>query len=267
MNGVRGRALQRCRQMHAWRLFCAFLLLTLACSQALETVTCDFTLVAEDYFDSTIADATYGTCRHRNEKSIRTIYLIGGIDSLHTGQVVTLSIEEVRVDDSRRRTMSGASFVVDGQPAYDVVSVHSTSGPIAARLRSLVDERSIITMRLVYSNGESDCDEACVRASMWGNADSVAAVVEEASYGSTTFPSHLGVIVSVDMGKATPSGCDYQGEADLADAAAVKMNLTLTSYTHREYFVPGLFGSCSFGGIGIRNCAPPFKQGFACRTW
>jgi hypothetical protein len=37
-------------------LFHASTLLTLACGQALETVTCDFVLVAEDYFDSTVTD-------------------------------------------------------------------------------------------------------------------------------------------------------------------------------------------------------------------
>jgi hypothetical protein len=253
--------------MHGRRLFHASALLALACGQALETVTCDFALVAEDYFDSTVTDVTYGVCRTRNEKLMRTIFLLGGIDSFHTGEVVTVSIEEVSTDDRRHKTMSEASFVADGQPAYDVVSVHRVSQPVTTRLLPSVDKRSIITMRMVYTNGESDCDEDCVRVSMWGAADSVAAVVEESSYGSTTFPSHLGVMISVDMGKPTPSGCNFWGEADLADAVAVAMGFNATSYRHREYIVPGVFGSCSFGGLGILGCAPPFKNLFACRTW
>jgi hypothetical protein len=257
--------------MPGFRLRLASVLLGLGCSRALERITCRFELLAEDYVDEAVGDITYGACRPIDaETTNRTVFLLGGIETLRTGQTVTVSIEAAATGvNSRVASMPLASFVVDGQPAFDVVTVHAVEA--APAHRSSTDERSLLTMRLVYTDDTeraSDCDEACVRASMWGAVHSVASITLESSYGVSSYPQSQGVVISVGMGKAKPtSGCPTSAEADLADAAAVGQGYDPTTFTHREYFLPPKFGGCTFAGLAQVGCAPPFKHGSACRSW
>src|SRR6056297_2392657 len=152
--------------MPGFRLRLASVLLGLGCSRALERVTCRFELIAEDYFDETAGDITYGACRPVDaDKSRRTVYLLGGIERLTTGETVTVSIEAAATGSgSRVASMPRASFLADGQPAHDVVAVHAVERPAEPSGRegddgegrggdggrSTSDVRSLLSIRLVY---------------------------------------------------------------------------------------------------------------------
>mgnify|MGYP003684770149 CR=1 FL=1 len=231
---------------------------------ATQMVTCTYQLMAEDYFDPQLDDVMYGLCKQINAMSPPSYFvLVEGIEQLRPGDVVTITIEEQHSGSSSRiAQMPQASVLADGQPAYKVVEVHKVVPAVPRPMRSALDERSLLTIRLVYTNGESPCDEACVQASMWAAEDSVEAITWESSYNVTTFPEAMGDIISVSMGASVPGSCDYAGQADAADNLARIAGYEPGNYVHVKYFLPDT-SACSWGGC---VCPPPPLRSFCLRV-
>jgi len=116
------------------------------------------------------------------------------------------------------------------------------------------------------------CNDACVANGMWGTDGGSACVniyggrvcgsVDDAfrdnSYGAMSWPSSEGRVISVNMGKAAPTGnCNAMLDGEMALAhqkAQAQFGVDTASYAHREYFVPDAFGDCAWGGYAQVGC-------------
>jgi len=104
----------------------------------------------------------------------------------------------------------------------------------------------------------ADGGSACVEIFGGGVCGSVDGAFRDNSYGAMSWPSSEGRAISVNMGKAAPTGnCDAMLDGEMALAhqnAQEQFEVDTASYAHREYIVPTAFGDCSWGGYAQVGC-------------
>jgi hypothetical protein len=238
--------------------------------------------VVEDFFEPVHADNQYGLCNTANgsyyisSESLHLEELVSGAEAkIDVSMAVTADANRQRLQATTSRTAASTlpGYVLTPAAVYTINSVIQAPMPQAAQLRA-ADVRSIVIIRMVYNDASPTyCDEACVADRMWGTlADSkchyiysgqvcgsVADNFLASSYGAMSWPQTSGRVISVNMGKNVPVGtCDVSTEMSLADSRALSLNnVDVTDYIHKEYFVPSVFGSCSWGGYATVGCARP----------
>lgn len=202
--------------------------------------------------------------RRLSARLVDSYVLADGFEKLRTGDVVTLTLEQQPI--GRSAPAARTSALADGKLVYRVLQVHEVVAAVDRPVRSTLDRRSLLTIRMVYTDGESVCDESCVNASMWAADDSVVAITWESSYGVTTFPIEMGAILSVNMGAPVPTSCDLGNQTYIANTLAMAAGYDIEAYTHVEYYLPSS-SQCGFGGLGYVGCAPPYNHLVTCYTW
>lgn len=136
-------------------------------------------------------------------------------------------------------------------------------------------------VRVTFGDGQSPtyCNQACVKAAMWGPGESVNNVFNEASFGKVTFPESKGKIMDVTIPKSPGGyqGCDTAGYAADAIAAVKRQGVNVDAYDHQVFYIadmpilcPG-YTSFAFGGpiwtifsMFFVSCLH-FRQSSACR--
>jgi len=250
---------------------------------ATETVKCVYDLVNEDFADGTfdkIEAVNYGVCRTRQGRSLH----IGDwktMRSFRSGDELTLT---VRKDDSatggRSSNMQNeakAMYELNGEDTYTVLeSLTSTSAKARPESRT-TDARSVLVIRMIYDDSSPDyCPmESCVKDGMYDSSTTLgsgylgtpvtgttASVISESSYGSLTFDKGQTTFLDVRMEKTSPtSGCPTYEEMWHADVKAEQQfGVEANTFRHREYFVPLVFGRCSFSGLANVGCQNPATQ-------
>ena len=124
--------------------------------------------------------------------------------------------------------------------------------------------RNVLMIRVTFLDSMDNCDEACIRATMWmpaGASDFQYAneAFKASSYGQTEFDeasSHvITVLVNENIGTNYGSGseCPTDSIANAAEALALAAGYTATDYHHTVFFIPPDLGStCGWGGLASR---------------
>ena len=209
----------------------------------------------QDHFEEGVC-FRYGLLRGAGNTAY---YLTSPADLVYEpGENLELDLNENH--DSRRslhEDHAGATANYMGATSYSVASVHNRSSigrsharHAAKTSRTVPEERSVIVIRMVYSDAEPDyCDEECATEGMWGEVSggwgsvmgSVAGVMLESSYGKSSWPREKGRVISVNMGRSVndaDSGCPVFAESIIADELAVERTPRATRTANRARTAP-----------------------------
>lgn len=119
-------------------------------------------------------------------------------------------------------------------------------------------------MRVTFSDGQgpSYCSQDCIKNAMWNNADSVANVINEASFGKVTFPWQKAKVIDVTLPKSPGqyTGCDTANYAADAAAVAKQSGVTVENYDHQVYYIADLAQCPGWGGLGDIGGAQSFSK-------
>ena len=129
---------------------------------------------------------------------------------------MTLALEEVTGDEAPTTDFAWfrvARVISAGTPAQMPIAVQM--GRVANS-----DRRTLITLRLIYTDGSPDyCSASAVRSGMWCS-DKAADIFSASSYGAMTWDQSAFRVIDVQMGSQMLRTCDQNTAMRQADQKA-----------------------------------------------
>jgi len=213
----------------------------------------------------------YGMCMTEENEILKLTHL-EHLEEYETGDSLVLIVEPAK-------TAIGQDNEV-GDQWFNVLKGFKLPVPVTTAatepLSNGVDERGILSIRLVYRTAAGDtegepsyCDEACIEDSTWEThaiqggewLGSLSDIVSRSSLGKFKFARNLSATLTAVLDAPMPRvGCPLFGAAADADRyVEAVFGIDPRSFVHREYVLPLEFGGCKFGGAATVGCAKPFK--------
>ncbi len=173
-----------------------------------------------------------------------------------TGDLMLIEAELVTDQDGELQ------ILVDPARGHSLIPVLASSeGSEEAQLGT----RSVIIMRVNFSDSVVPCNLNQVQGLMYTNSQSVQGLYTESSFSQFSINgdrSFDGLYDLYDVSLNYPAGsvCNYSTWASDADAALVAMGVTPSIYHHKVYVLPSL-SVCGWAGLGTVGCSSN------CRAW
>ena len=159
-------------------------------------------LVSEDDVN---AAKVYGVCVGIGSSGVSPTYRVPP-HVWKIGDELTLSLTPDEAGSSGRASLESAQDT----RTYSIAGSTKLRGAVRSIApRPLEDVRTLISIRLIYTDAYPLCSQECIRDGMWGNVhahasggmnSSVAELMEESSYGKIRWSQEESRIVDVNMG-------------------------------------------------------------------
>ncbi len=118
----------------------------------------------------------------------------------------------------------------------------------AAAMTAVADSRSLLSLRVNFSNASVSCTDSSISTLLFDDVNSKSVD----NFYATTSQGRVGVngiVRSVTLSTSTGSSCDYYSWQSAADSAARAQGIDPSAYDHVMYVLPSSV-SCSWSGLG-----------------